>query len=72
LDDEGKVVLAWEYEESTEIITFELEVETTGFVGIGISPTGSMKGADIYIAGVYPNGTNYSFVRQFTSFISFF
>lgn len=62
LDDEGKVFLAWEFDNETDIITFEMEVATTGFVGFGISPGGSMTGADIFIAGVHDNGTSYALV----------
>lgn len=64
LDDEGKVFLGWEVDQEAGIITFEMEVVTTGFVGFGISPTGSMSGADIFIAGVFPNGTSYHHVRN--------
>ncbi|XP_035702350.1 DBH-like monooxygenase protein 2 homolog [Folsomia candida] len=59
LDLNGKVWLAWEYDDATGLVTFEMEVETTGFVGLGISPTGGMTGADIFIAGVDPEGTAY-------------
>ncbi|XP_021960173.1 DBH-like monooxygenase protein 2 homolog [Folsomia candida] len=59
LDGYGNVLLAWEYDESSQIISFELEVATEGFVGFGISPSGSMTGADIFIGGVLPNGTAY-------------
>lgn len=62
LDGYGNVLLAWEYDESSQIISFELEVATEGFVGFGISPSGSMTGADIFIGGVLPNGTAYGAV----------
>lgn len=62
LDDEGKVYMGWEVDSTTEIITFEIEALTTGYVGFGISPQGSMLGADIFTAGVLPNGTVYSAV----------
>ncbi len=62
LDDDGKIVMGWEFDPETQKIKFELIAETTGFVGFGISSMGSMINADIYIAGVYPNGSSYSFV----------
>jgi hypothetical protein len=62
LDDDGKYILAWEVDGDT--ITFEVEVETTGYVGFGISPFGSMTGADIFIAGVGEDGKPYSTVRK--------
>jgi len=60
LDDLGKVILSWELNAEETEITFELWAETTGYVGFGISPQGGMAGADIFIAGVYSNGTTYS------------
>lgn len=63
LDEEGRVFLAWEYDPQSTLINFEIEAETLGFVGLGISPQGNMFGADIFIAGVHPNGTAYSSVR---------
>jgi len=62
LDDAGKVTMSWEVDEVERSITFEIEAETTGYVGFGISPQGSMTGADIFIAGVANNGTPYSSV----------
>ncbi|XP_021953168.2 DBH-like monooxygenase protein 1 [Folsomia candida] len=60
LDSQGKVFLGWEFDLETNLITFEMEVETTGWVGLGISPSGSMVGADIFIAGVNPDLSTYS------------
>lgn len=62
LDNEGKVWLGWEFDNETDLILFEMEVETTGYVGLGISPSSSMAGADIFIAGVFDNGTSYGMV----------
>jgi len=62
LDDAGKVNLSWELNAEQTEITFELWAETPGYVGFGISPQGGMAGADIFIAGVYSNGTAYSSV----------
>jgi hypothetical protein len=64
LDDDGQIVLAWEANHETEQVVFEIEANTTGYVGFGISPQGSMAGADIFIAGVFPNGTSYYSVRN--------
>ncbi|XP_078511752.1 putative DBH-like monooxygenase protein 2 [Lissotriton helveticus] len=52
LDPEGRVVLRWDFNKTTEEITFELQVETTGWIGFGLSPGGGMTGADIVIGGV--------------------
>ncbi|CAL8110020.1 unnamed protein product [Orchesella dallaii] len=61
LDPSGNYLLSWEVDLTEKKITFEAEVATLGFVGLGISPSGSMAGADIFIAGVYENGTTYGF-----------
>nr|XP_006014200.1 PREDICTED: DBH-like monooxygenase protein 1 homolog [Latimeria chalumnae] len=50
LDDEGKFHLSWVFDNDT--ITFMVEVETLGYVGLGLSGTGSMAFADIVIGGV--------------------
>jgi len=47
------------------MIVFELSVETTGYVGFGLSVHGGMTAADILIAGVSPNGKPYIGVRSF-------
>jgi len=68
LDDNGKIVLGWEVDSVAGVITFEIEAETTGYVGFGISPQGSMTGADIFIAGVNADGTPYYSDRFGTGF----
>ncbi|XP_078507306.1 putative DBH-like monooxygenase protein 2 [Lissotriton helveticus] len=61
LDPEGRVLLRWDFNKTTEKITFELQVKTTGWIGFGLSPSGGMTGADIVIGGVSPasNPTTY-------------
>jgi hypothetical protein len=56
---DGRYMLRWEVDFPTNQITYEVVVKTLGYVGFGISPTGGMIGADIFIGGVYPNGTTY-------------
>ncbi|XP_021961495.1 DBH-like monooxygenase protein 2 homolog [Folsomia candida] len=68
LDHEGRVLLGWTVNTDEGTITFEVEAETHGYVGIGISPTGSMTGADIFIAGVHDNGSSYSSDNYATGF----
>jgi hypothetical protein len=50
LDADDKYHLYWSYTDTD--ITFEVHVETLGFVGFGISATGGMKDADIVIGWV--------------------
>jgi hypothetical protein len=62
LDPENKYLLSWEVDLDTEVVTFNVVVETRGFVGFGISPSGNMIGADIFIGGVDSiSGFNYYF-----------
>ncbi|XP_043075805.1 DBH-like monooxygenase protein 1 homolog [Puntigrus tetrazona] len=56
LDADGRYNVKWGFDEST--ITFEVEVETTGYIGFGLSPTGAMSSSDIVIGGVL-NGSPY-------------
>ncbi|XP_028653745.2 DBH-like monooxygenase protein 1 homolog [Erpetoichthys calabaricus] len=56
LDAHGKYHLRWRYDERT--IVFEAEVETTGYIGFGLSPSGSMAHSDMMIGGV-ENGKPY-------------
>ncbi|GCC25601.1 DBH-like monooxygenase protein 1 homolog isoform X1 [Chiloscyllium punctatum] len=56
LDENGKYHLRWKLENT--VITFEVEVETRGYVGLGLSPTGSMAQSDMVIGGV-ANGRPY-------------
>ncbi|XP_048452822.1 DBH-like monooxygenase protein 1 homolog isoform X2 [Rhincodon typus] len=56
LDENGKYHLRWKHENM--VITFEVEVETRGYVGLGLSPTGSMAQSDMVIGGV-ANGRPY-------------
>ncbi|CAH1248491.1 MOXD1 [Branchiostoma lanceolatum] len=50
LDEEGKFRLFWKFDD--EKIEFEAQVQTTGWVGLGLSPNGGMPGSDIAIGWV--------------------
>ncbi|XP_066292189.1 DBH-like monooxygenase protein 1 homolog [Branchiostoma lanceolatum] len=56
LDEEGKFELFWKFDD--EKIEFEAQVQTTGWVGLGLSPNGGMPGSDIAIGWV-KDGTAY-------------
>ena len=58
-DAGDKCQVEYEVDFEANTITFQVTVESVGFVGFGISPNGGMAGADMIIAGVYPNGTSY-------------
>nr|XP_032817813.1 DBH-like monooxygenase protein 1 isoform X2 [Petromyzon marinus] len=69
LDEGGRVRLSWSatragYGDESggqrrESIAFRVEARTTGWVGLGFSPAGSMAGADLVIGGVTTNGKPY-------------
>ncbi|NXS12037.1 MOXD2 protein, partial [Neodrepanis coruscans] len=46
--------LCWDHDEQ-EMMTFELQIHTTGWVAFGFSPHGELSGCDIVIGGVFPN-----------------
>lgn len=56
LDADKQVLLRWGFDEILSNITIELCVNTTGWVGFGLSPNGDMIGADIVMGGVNTDG----------------
>lgn len=48
--------LWWTVNETSQEITFELHVKTTGWIALGISPAGGMTGADIAVGWVTSAG----------------
>lgn len=60
LDEKHMVCLMWGFDNLKGNITFKLEVNTTGWVGFGFSPNGGMKGADMVMGGVGPDGSYFT------------
>ncbi|XP_063614377.1 DBH-like monooxygenase protein 1, partial [Penaeus indicus] len=54
MDQRGAYFLLWTPEE--ERIVIEVQVATKGYVGLGFSPTGGMKGADVVLGWVDDKG----------------
>ena len=48
--------LWWTVNETSQEITFELHMNTTGWIALGISPSGGMAGADIGVGWVSSTG----------------
>ncbi|UJR09497.1 hypothetical protein I4U23_013735 [Adineta vaga] len=48
--------LWWTVDEVKQEITFELHIQTTGWIALGISPAGGMKGADIGLGWIDQTG----------------
>lgn len=63
LDPDNQVCLNWGFDSLRGIIIFKLAINTTGWVSIGLSPNGGMRGSDIVIGGFGPSG-NYFTVSQ--------
>ncbi|XP_040920021.1 DBH-like monooxygenase protein 2 homolog isoform X2 [Toxotes jaculatrix] len=60
LDQDNLVCLKWGFDDLQGSITFMLAVNTTGWVGFGLSPNGGMKGSDIVIGGLGPSGSYFT------------
>lgn len=76
---DGIYEVDWTVDFSAEEITFFVTAKTKGFVGFGISYTGSMQHSDIVIGDVFENGTTYFSVchlptelLNFITFMSYF
>jgi hypothetical protein len=50
-----KYLLCWRVDWSDETITFQTKVTTTGWIGLGFSPTGQMPNSDVVIGWVSSN-----------------
>ncbi|KAL8202803.1 UNVERIFIED_CONTAM: hypothetical protein K2H54_025713 [Gekko kuhli] len=58
LDPMQQVHLQWDHD-SKEMITFELHVQSTGWVAFGFTTHGELPGGDVVIGGVLPDGNMY-------------
>lgn len=62
LDLNANVLLRWGFDVAKDTITFEVTVNTTGWVGFGFSPNGGMAGSDLVIGGVGPGGVYFTVI----------
>ncbi|XP_043962058.1 DBH-like monooxygenase protein 2 homolog [Gambusia affinis] len=60
LDEGGLVYLKWGFDNVQGNITFQLTVNTTGWVGFGFSPHGGMDDADIVMGGLGSDGSYFA------------
>ncbi|XP_077443073.1 DBH-like monooxygenase protein 2 homolog isoform X2 [Stigmatopora argus] len=56
LDSNHSVCIKWGVDSTRGNITIKFIVNTTGWIGFGLSPTGDMTGADLVMGGVGPDG----------------
>ncbi|XP_077408154.1 DBH-like monooxygenase protein 2 homolog isoform X2 [Vanacampus margaritifer] len=55
LDNQDLVCIKWGFDDAN--ITLKFIVNTTGWIGFGLSPNGDMAGADLVMGGVGPSGS---------------
>lgn len=60
LDPDHLVSLKWGFDDLEGNITFQLTVNSTGWVGFGFSPNGGMKGSDIVMGGLGTSGSYFT------------
>lgn len=56
-EDGGLYELYWTFDNAAETISFAVRVQTTGWVGFGISPNGQMPNSDVVIGWVKDGNT---------------
>lgn len=59
LDPSNVIFLRWDFDLEAEMITFELQVQTDGWVGLGVTNGYTFVGADLVVGGVLPDGNVY-------------
>ena len=64
--DNGSYELYWNFDYEAETISFAVRVQTTGWVGFGLSPNGQMPNSDVVIGWVTDEGQTVFHVRVFT------
>ncbi|XP_036782022.2 putative DBH-like monooxygenase protein 2 [Manis pentadactyla] len=59
LDSSNVIFLRWDFDLEAEIITFEVQVRTVGWVGLGVTDCYTNVGGDLVVGGVLPDGNVY-------------
>ena len=59
LDPAGNYELSWSFDLEQKNISFAVRVQTTGWIGFGLSPNGQMPNSDVVIGWVDDNGRGY-------------
>ena len=54
-----RYTLYWTYDPAAEEVSFAVFVQTTGWIGFGLSPTGQMPGSDVVIGWVDNDGRSH-------------
>ena len=56
LDNEGRYTMFYTYDADLSILRIAVLVQTTGWIGLGISPNGQMPGSDVVMGWVDNSG----------------
>ena len=56
LDNEGRYTMFYSYDADLSILRIAVLVQTTGWIGLGVSPNGQMPGSDVLMGWVDSNG----------------
>ena len=67
LDNEGHYTMFYTYDADLSILRIAVLVQTTGWIGLGISPNGQMPGSDVVMGWVDNNGQAFLQVTKITS-----
>ena len=59
LDSEGRYTIFYSYDEDSSILRIAVLVQTTGWIGLGISPNGQMPGSDVVMGWVDGSGRGF-------------
>ena len=59
LDNEGRYKMFYSYDTELSILRIAVLVQTTGWIGLGISPNGQMPGSDVVMGWVDRNGQEF-------------
>ena len=65
LDTEGHYTMFYSYDNDSSILRIAVLVETTGWIGLGISPNLQMPGSDVVIGWVDQSGTPFLQVTNY-------
>lgn len=58
-----RYTMYWSLDSATRTMSFAVRVQTTGWIGFGLSPNGQMPGSDVVIGWVNDNGDTFFDVR---------
>ena len=67
LDNEGHYTMFYSYDAELSILRIAVLVQTTGWIGLGISPNGQMPGSDVVMGWVDESGQAFLQVTTVTT-----